>query len=351
MRIHTEQSKGFTIVELLIVIVVIAILAAITIVSYNGITKQARQSALQSGLKQVATQIATYRAFNNSYPATLNDLNEGRGVETPSDASFSYTQTGDTYCLDITSSEASLSYYISTASPSPQTGSCASVGPSYATRDGYTNLTYSYGSGDTILAPIGSISTGSWMIVILTYFQSADPTPPAGWTTLVNRHTTNTLQTSIYAKIKTGSDAANQEFEAPSSNGRLFVNAVLFWGTKSAPVSSWIVGSFGDRLDNATSNTAVTPTITTTTPKSLVLSIATERTNAIESNYTSLAGATPWIWIPQSNGSDSDAKNQTITVGYTEKATVGPTQAMTVTYPNAQTFNATGIQIAIPPQS
>lgn len=51
MRIQTQQ--GFTIVELLIVVVVIAILAAITIVSYRGITTAAQVSAVTSGLKQV----------------------------------------------------------------------------------------------------------------------------------------------------------------------------------------------------------------------------------------------------------------------------------------------------------
>ncbi len=45
-----NKSRGFTIVELLIVVVVIAILAAITIVSYNGISRQAKNSALQSDI-------------------------------------------------------------------------------------------------------------------------------------------------------------------------------------------------------------------------------------------------------------------------------------------------------------
>jgi len=47
------KRRGFTIVELLIVIVVIAILAAITIVAYNGIQQRAQVSALYSGIKQV----------------------------------------------------------------------------------------------------------------------------------------------------------------------------------------------------------------------------------------------------------------------------------------------------------
>ena len=41
-----SPRSGFTIVELLIVIVVIAILAAITIVAFNGIQERARASAV-----------------------------------------------------------------------------------------------------------------------------------------------------------------------------------------------------------------------------------------------------------------------------------------------------------------
>ncbi|MCD8561836.1 prepilin-type N-terminal cleavage/methylation domain-containing protein [Candidatus Saccharibacteria bacterium] len=44
--------RGFTIVELLIVIVVIATLAAITLVAYNGIRERAQVSAVQSAVSQ-----------------------------------------------------------------------------------------------------------------------------------------------------------------------------------------------------------------------------------------------------------------------------------------------------------
>lgn len=45
--------SGFTIVELLIVVVVIAILASITVVAYNGIQNQARASSLSQAIKTV----------------------------------------------------------------------------------------------------------------------------------------------------------------------------------------------------------------------------------------------------------------------------------------------------------
>ena len=64
--------KGFTIVELLIVIVVISILAAITIVAYNGISNHAKIASLQSTLSQASKKIEAYKVQNNdTYPSTL----------------------------------------------------------------------------------------------------------------------------------------------------------------------------------------------------------------------------------------------------------------------------------------
>ena len=68
MTKHTN-SKGFTIVELLIVIVVIAILAAITIVAYNGIQNRAHTTANKTAAENLAKKIESYNAIKNTYPA------------------------------------------------------------------------------------------------------------------------------------------------------------------------------------------------------------------------------------------------------------------------------------------
>lgn len=62
------KNQGFTIVELLIVVVVIAILAAITIVSYNGITNRANQSAARSAASSVQKKIELYNGEVGNYP-------------------------------------------------------------------------------------------------------------------------------------------------------------------------------------------------------------------------------------------------------------------------------------------
>lgn len=63
-----QHRKGFTIVELLIVIVVIGILAAISIVAYNGIQQRAREAERQSDIKAISTQLEMYFVDNGEYP-------------------------------------------------------------------------------------------------------------------------------------------------------------------------------------------------------------------------------------------------------------------------------------------
>jgi prepilin-type N-terminal cleavage/methylation domain-containing protein len=64
----TNTKHGFTIVELLIVIVVIAILAAITIVAYNGIQTRARTAEKVSDVSAVMKQLELFYADNGYYP-------------------------------------------------------------------------------------------------------------------------------------------------------------------------------------------------------------------------------------------------------------------------------------------
>ena len=68
MSIVAKKQAGFTIVELLIVIVVIAILATISIVAYNGIQNRSHDTAVQSDVSNFAKQIMLYQAEHGAYP-------------------------------------------------------------------------------------------------------------------------------------------------------------------------------------------------------------------------------------------------------------------------------------------
>jgi len=83
-------SSAFTIVELLVVIVVIAILAAITIVAYSGVTSQATVSSLKSDLDNAAKILKMDHITNAAFPATLAAANGGNGIPASAGTSYAY---------------------------------------------------------------------------------------------------------------------------------------------------------------------------------------------------------------------------------------------------------------------
>jgi type IV pilus assembly protein PilA len=89
------KSKGFTIVELLIVIVVIAILAAITIVAYNGIQQRAHTTSQKTTAENLAKKVEGYNAINNAYPV-YNSSTPTVTTLLSNDASTSLTGSGIT---------------------------------------------------------------------------------------------------------------------------------------------------------------------------------------------------------------------------------------------------------------
>jgi prepilin-type N-terminal cleavage/methylation domain-containing protein len=72
MKHKKRFSSGFTIVELLVVIVVIGVLASVVVVAYNGISQRARDASMQSDLTQAKKQIESFYALNGYYPEANN---------------------------------------------------------------------------------------------------------------------------------------------------------------------------------------------------------------------------------------------------------------------------------------
>lgn len=123
----TPTTRGFTIVELLIVIVVIAILAAITIVAYNGISQRAKESVAQSEAAQVGKKLAAEMITNgDQVPADIEAL----GLKNGDGVSYQYSRntsaSPQTYCVTVTKNN--VSYFVHSSDSAPKKGACPGHG-------------------------------------------------------------------------------------------------------------------------------------------------------------------------------------------------------------------------------
>jgi len=167
------KTSAFTIVELLIVIVVIGILAAITIVAFNGVQQKARTATLQSDLKNAATQIGIIYADTGVYPVDIPDLKKSDSTI----LHYAYI-SNSSYCLSGTDSSSSTWYRISNTE-GVRTGACPTGGTYWVAKNPAVNT--------QAAAPSGGYTSG---VTLAAIYQT-----PAGTTNIVGA--TN----DVYIKI------------------------------------------------------------------------------------------------------------------------------------------------------
>lgn len=84
-----KKNSGFTLMELVVVVVIIGILAAIAIPSYNSYVVKANRSAAKQFMLTIANKEEQYLLDSRSYTATIGT--GGLGLSTPNEVSGKYT--------------------------------------------------------------------------------------------------------------------------------------------------------------------------------------------------------------------------------------------------------------------
>ena len=127
---NNHNSFGFTIVELLVVIVVIGILVAITIVSYTGLSSKATVASLQSDLSSASKKLKIDQVINNNYPTNLADAVNRKIISYDSNTTPAYVVnnniTPQVFCLSYTKN--SQTYKV-TETGTSTTGDCTNYLP------------------------------------------------------------------------------------------------------------------------------------------------------------------------------------------------------------------------------
>ena len=96
-----RRQHGFTLIELMIVMVIITILAGIGLAVYGNSVQSAKEAALREDLFQMRDAIDKYYADKNHYPASLDALVEDKYIRTvPEDPMTKSRETWQTVLAD-----------------------------------------------------------------------------------------------------------------------------------------------------------------------------------------------------------------------------------------------------------
>lgn len=205
-----RKQTGFTIVELLIVIVVIGILAAITIVAYNGIQNRALVTRVSTDLSGASKLLAFHEADKGSYPATLAETNNSQGVKASTGTTYQYTSNGSTYCL--TATNGTISYKVSNDATTPTAGGCAGHGvggvaaiTNIATNPSFESNTTTTGTanGATLTRQASSAIVGGYGVRVSAPANSINDSGISLPTGNVTSGTTYTFSASVRSIIAT----------------------------------------------------------------------------------------------------------------------------------------------------
>lgn len=276
-----KNKQGFTIVELLIVVIVIAILATITIVGFNGIQNRAKDSALKSEISTMRKQLSVFATTNSdTYPSSINScptpVTGAACIAAETNNTVTYYGAGNTYCLSATNPSGS-SYYTN-ESGAVSTGTCAPRSCYHiqqANSSASSGIHQVYPGGSSTSIPVYCDMTtagGGWTLIV------SNPGPSSSWNG-TNVYSENTASPSISSRYSILNQANGIKTNI-NGNVNYMIDAVSrgrWGGVWSAPYSVNLqstapqdVATLTTKFDTWTQDTNATDANGTQTPSNVV---------------------------------------------------------------------------------
>ncbi len=295
---HTT-SKAFTIVELLIVIVVIGILAAIVLVAYNGIQSRARTAGLQTDMNAAVKIVENARTTSGSI---LYAVDQTTAQTAGLDPSVTYINSATLGGFCVTKTVSAITYMATSTNKTPHPGpGCTLVNfITNPTFEGGTTIGWSTGVNGTIAATTANGAATGTYATLVTHANTT-----AGNAYIADPITTTVgKQYSITYAVKSvsGSPVLSASIRNGAIAGSIPADSTAQSITPSASFTRY-TSTF--TAENATTYFVIDITGTTSGQSFALDSVmATEGTNAI-AYIDPLTNPAAWSWVTANNSTST----------------------------------------------